>query len=474
MPPPNDPFLPLPYPYHGLDQSSSASGQRPLTTPQSDNVRAIEPKGNRMRGGRRPALAKTQVIIPTGPHLIQHLQVVVDPNARALNIGEPTGGPWGDDCPPGFVADPGHPGRCVPIGGGPFPPPETTRKYDRIDWSDPDDVCPGVALSGTQLNAVASDADTLVEIPGTYTYSPASGAVIGAGLSQPLHVHFVPDDSAYPTLDATVHINARFIPLSLVQYEFQEQAVYSPIPVSFGLDVQAGSTVVVVVETSVTAQQSPSPLPLTNIGLSLTDTQSNSYTQRDHVALTGGFNSGVPALLAADLYLFTAPVASAGTLTLNVACTFDPINNEGHVGVLVFEFRKTSTVTPVAASGTAGTAIQSFNPPDETAIDVSPVAPTGDGQIALGVVSVTGFGIMDPLSGGPAAGWAILSKTDPTSPDYSPGGDTSFPNMRAWIATPDAALHLAMTCGHNAEPENTTSPAVMGLIAVIRPPCLTM
>ena len=44
-----------------------------------------------------------------------------------------------------------------------------------ISWADPADIVFGTALSGTQLDATAS-------VQGTFTYSPAAGTVLGAGL----------------------------------------------------------------------------------------------------------------------------------------------------------------------------------------------------------------------------------------------------------------------------------------------------
>ena len=50
-----------------------------------------------------------------------------------------------------------------------------------ITWANPAAISYGTALSGTQLNATAS-------VPGTFVYTPASGAVLNAGTGQTLHV----------------------------------------------------------------------------------------------------------------------------------------------------------------------------------------------------------------------------------------------------------------------------------------------
>ena len=69
-----------------------------------------------------------------------------------------------------------------------------------ITWSSPVNITYGTALSGTQLNAVAS-------VPGTFVYTPAEGTVLSAG-TQTLHVDFTPDDTEkYTTASKDVTIN---------------------------------------------------------------------------------------------------------------------------------------------------------------------------------------------------------------------------------------------------------------------------
>jgi len=69
-----------------------------------------------------------------------------------------------------------------------------------ITWSNPADIIYGTALSGTQLNATAN-------VPGSFTYTPASGTVLGNG-SHNLHVDFTPTDTAnYNNASKDVSIN---------------------------------------------------------------------------------------------------------------------------------------------------------------------------------------------------------------------------------------------------------------------------
>ena len=70
-----------------------------------------------------------------------------------------------------------------------------------ITWNNPADIVYGTALSGTQLNATASTA-------GSFAYTPAAGAVLGAGNSQTLHVAFTPTDTNnYTAASKNVSIN---------------------------------------------------------------------------------------------------------------------------------------------------------------------------------------------------------------------------------------------------------------------------
>jgi len=71
-----------------------------------------------------------------------------------------------------------------------------------INWSTPAAITYGAALSSAQLNATAN-------IPGTYTYSPPSGATLNAG-SHTLSVSFTPNDTAnYNNATASVTLQVQ-------------------------------------------------------------------------------------------------------------------------------------------------------------------------------------------------------------------------------------------------------------------------
>ena len=79
-----------------------------------------------------------------------------------------------------------------------------------ISWTNPANILYGTALSATQLDATASwtVGGNRVNVPGSFTYTPAAGAVLSAGNNQTLSVSFTPTDSADSTnATATAKIN---------------------------------------------------------------------------------------------------------------------------------------------------------------------------------------------------------------------------------------------------------------------------
>jgi hypothetical protein len=70
-----------------------------------------------------------------------------------------------------------------------------------IVWANPADINFGTPLSATELNATAN-------VPGSFTYSPATGSILNAGAGQTLTVNFTPTDTAnYNSASKSVSIN---------------------------------------------------------------------------------------------------------------------------------------------------------------------------------------------------------------------------------------------------------------------------
>ncbi|MGP0063459.1 MAG: beta strand repeat-containing protein [Isosphaeraceae bacterium] len=79
-----------------------------------------------------------------------------------------------------------------------------------ITWANPASLVYGTPLGGTQLDATASDTvnGSTVSVPGTFSYSPAAGAVLAVGNGQTLSVVFTPTDTTdYKSTSATATIN---------------------------------------------------------------------------------------------------------------------------------------------------------------------------------------------------------------------------------------------------------------------------
>jgi hypothetical protein len=82
-----------------------------------------------------------------------------------------------------------------------------------LTWPAPADIVYGTALGGTQLNATATYMGT--NVPGTFTYSPATGTVLNASLGQTLSVTFTPADlNSFLPVTTNVLINVLPVPPS--------------------------------------------------------------------------------------------------------------------------------------------------------------------------------------------------------------------------------------------------------------------
>lgn len=81
----NDKEIELIFPLAGLNVATEYGRQPKQTTPVGVNVRAYEVLAKRGRGGQRPGLTKyIPQQLPTGVHVIQHLNVLVDPEEPGL------------------------------------------------------------------------------------------------------------------------------------------------------------------------------------------------------------------------------------------------------------------------------------------------------------------------------------------------------------------------------------------------------
>lgn len=108
----NDKEVPIEFPSTGLNVATSYGQQPKNSTPTGVNVRSYESILNRGRGGSRSGLSKYPPgIVPSGAHLIQHMNVVVDPQGGALLAGSLISGNTEPD------PDPRWGGRLIRVGG---------------------------------------------------------------------------------------------------------------------------------------------------------------------------------------------------------------------------------------------------------------------------------------------------------------------------------------------------------------------
>ena len=90
-----------------------------------------------------------------------------------------------------------------------------------ITWANPAGIVKATPLGATQLDATASwtVGGTTVNVPGTFTYTPAAGTVLGVGNNQTLSVSFTPTDiTDYTTAIATATIDVVLKPTPTIAW----------------------------------------------------------------------------------------------------------------------------------------------------------------------------------------------------------------------------------------------------------------
>lgn len=339
-------FVPLLFPTKGLEVTSEFSSQPQQTTSQANNVRGFEPTTGRERGGQRPGVSRYLPQLATAGK-IQHLNFIVDPQADALIADI-------DDLSPDFIDDPStnnnvagrgprNNGRRVRRGGSGRQSnrnkPSSSKKTPIITWPDAADIWLGTALGGTQLNAQATDPDTFLAVPGSFTYNPAAGAFLGVHTSQPqdLRYTFTPTNTTiYNIVGPSIgsHITVR--------------GIYLVNHVIGSFTVQTGDLVLIGAGTSHTAD-----------GVTVTVSDgSNTYTQ------IGGYVRGDngSTFKAASLWYFIA--GSPGTLTVTITPSAGTLEKtgQGHFrGVLGADSSASGSGNGTGEAFTAGTCPVNFD-----------------------------------------------------------------------------------------------------------------
>ena len=177
---------PLAFPLNGLNVATSFGQQPKGTTPTGENVRAFDALANRGRGGSRPGLSKfISATVPSGANVIQHMNVIVDPQSPALLGGSP------------FVIndetqsdpDPRWGGRPIRVGGDGI---QLNRNVNRTSPTNFVQMKKSTTIADAPDVLTAGVTVTLDSVPRTgnlivvFTYTRASER--GYGASGPVHV----------------------------------------------------------------------------------------------------------------------------------------------------------------------------------------------------------------------------------------------------------------------------------------------
>ncbi|MEZ5324142.1 MAG: MBG domain-containing protein [Verrucomicrobiales bacterium] len=131
-----------------------------------------------------------------------------------------------------------------------------------ISWATPLPIVYGTALDGTQLNATAST-------PGTLAYSPPSGTVLDAGLTQQLQVT-LPESGNYLAASAMVEIDVTPAPLTIAADDKQRyQGSSNPVLTASSTDWVDGDTNLATppaLSTTALTSSPPGPYPIVVTG----------------------------------------------------------------------------------------------------------------------------------------------------------------------------------------------------------------
>ncbi len=197
-----------------------------------------------------------------------------------------------------------------------------TKATPVINWSNPADITYGTALDATQLNATVSP-----NIPGTFTYTPAAGAVLSAGLAQILSLAFTPTDTANYNNAApkTVTINVGKANQTIA---FGTLADKTYLESDFNLTATASSGLTVSFVASGKCTVTGSTVHLTGAGsCTITASQAGDSNYNAAPTVDQTFNIGkAPATIAlnnlSQTYTGSALAPTAVTTPLNLTVSF--------------------------------------------------------------------------------------------------------------------------------------------------------
>jgi len=191
-----------------------------------------------------------------------------------------------------------------------------TKAPTTITWANPAAIVYGTPLSATQLNAAAN-------VPGTFVYTPAAGAVLGVG-TQTLSVVFTPTDTA----------------------DFSSSAKQVSLTVS-----QAATTTTI---TSISPNPAPPNSPVTVSWSVIGSTNTTAPTGTVTVKASTGENCSGAVLTSGCVLTFTTTGSRTVTANYSGDLNFQASSTTGAVQVTVGDFS-------IAASPTSQTISSGHN-----------------------------------------------------------------------------------------------------------------
>jgi hypothetical protein len=228
----------------------------------------------------------------------------------------------------------------------------------------------GTPLGAGQLDAVAN-------VPGTFTYIPAAGSILGAGSGQTLSVTFTPQDATdYTAAGATTTITVAKLAPSLVLASSGGASVYGQ-PVSFVATVGALAGTP---SGTVTFFDGTTPLATVALGQSGTATFTTSTLIAGAHSITASY-SGDADVLGAQSAPYSETVARTGTEVI-------VIQNSIFKKKKLISVRLTAKINPLAPGGGVPTGVVTFELVTKTKKKVK-VTALGSGAVIGGEASLT-------------------------------------------------------------------------------------
>jgi subtilisin-like proprotein convertase family protein len=182
-----------------------------------------------------------------------------------------------------------------------------------IVWAPPADITYGTSLGAAQLNAACPG------IPGTFAYSPGTGALLNAGNAQTLTAVFTPSDTAtYNSVTSHVSVNV-LRAASTGQLVASQNPALPGAPVTFtftaSLVPPGAVTPAGLVQFKVDGVNAGAPVALLMGAASFTSSTLPAGTHTVTAEYAGDSNvAGTAASLSAPLVINSPPVAGADTL----------------------------------------------------------------------------------------------------------------------------------------------------------------